>query len=278
MKAMKVLISADMEGISGVVDWSHITPGTAEYERFRTHMTADVNAAVEGAFDEGATEVIVTDGHWHGTNILLEQLDSRVRLNSGLQSPFDMLQGIDQGVSCVILVGYHGVAGSQHAILDHTWNYVRVREVMINSRVFGEIGLNAARAGHFGIPVVAITGDQFACREAQDFIGPNVATAVVKNSHGQCSAECLSLAHSQALIREAVRRGLMRVRIQSCPPPLKVVGPIHLEIEFMTSLGADRAIIMPGSERMSGTRLRYIAQDIIVAFNAFKSLVAMSRD
>ena len=275
---MKVLISADMEGISGVVDWTHVTPGHAEYERHRRSMTIDVNAAIAGAFDGGATEVVVTDSHWYGTNILLDELDPRASLNSGLSAPMDMLQGIDQGVEALILVGYHGSMGAERAVLNHTWNFVRVREVRINSRVFGEIGLNAARAGCFGVPVVAVSGDQTACSEAKDFIGTELATAVVKTAYGESSAECVSMTRSRELIRGAAKSGVSRAKEHNGPAPFTVDGPIHLEVELTTTLGADRASIMPGTSRLSGTRLGYEAENMLVAFNAFKSLVAISRD
>lgn len=118
---MKILIAADMEGITGVVCWDHVNPNHAEYPRFRRLMTGDVNAAIRGAFEGGSSEVIVSDGHNLGRNILIEELDPRARLNSGSPSPLSMVQGIDQGVKGVIFVGYHACIGSQNAILEHTW-------------------------------------------------------------------------------------------------------------------------------------------------------------
>src|SRR3990172_3833258 len=168
---LRILIACDMEGISSVVHWDHVTPGHAEYARFRRIMTADVNAAIRGAFEAGADDVIVADGHWDGRNILVEELDPRVRLNSGSPSPLSMVQGIDSGVDAAMFVGYHARVGSQNAILDHTGSDVRVANVWLNGQVTGEIGLNAAVCGHFGVPVIMISGDQTACAEAVETLG-----------------------------------------------------------------------------------------------------------
>jgi D-amino peptidase len=126
---MKILIAVDMEGITGVTTWDQVTAGHTEYARFRTLMTEDVNAAIRGAFDAGATETIVADGHWNGSNILIEDLDRRARLNSGSPSPLSMMQGIDESVDAVFFIGYHARNGSPNAILDHTWSSRTVANV-----------------------------------------------------------------------------------------------------------------------------------------------------
>src|SRR3972149_1994322 len=169
---MKILIAADMEGISGVVHWDHVTSGHAEYQRFRRVMTHDVNAAIRGAFDAGAEEVIVTDGHWNNLNLLIEEIDPRARLNSGGSAPLSMVQGIGSDVSGVMFVGYHARSGTPNAILDHTYSDERVASVWLNGKVTGEIGLNAAICGYFDVPVIMISGDQAACAEAVETLGP----------------------------------------------------------------------------------------------------------
>ena len=167
---MKLLICADMEGVTGVTEWNHVSPSHAEYPRFRRLMTADVNAAVRGAFEGGATEIIVADGHNLGTNILIEELDPRARLNGGTTAPLAMVQGIQDGPDAVFFVGYHARNGTQNAILDHTWSSSTVADVWLNGRVTGEIGLNAGVCGHFGVPVLLVTGDQSAGAEAREWL------------------------------------------------------------------------------------------------------------
>jgi len=168
---VKILVAADMEGISGVVHWDQTDAQHSEYARFRKLMTADVNAAIRGACDAGAGEVIVADGHGSGRNILIEELDPRARLNSGSPSPLSMVQGADSGVNAAMFVGYHARAGSQNAILDHTWAGA-VANVWLDGQAMGEIGWNAAVCGHFQVPVILVSGDQTACAEAIALLGP----------------------------------------------------------------------------------------------------------
>ncbi len=160
---MRVLIAVDMEGISGVTHWDHVKPGHPEYTRFREIMTEEVNAAIDGALDGGATSIVVSDGHNNGCNILIEKLHAPARLNSGSPAPLSMVEGADQA-DRVFFVGYHARANTPHAILCHTWTD-QVRHVWLNQQEVGEIGLNAAVCGSFGAPVVLITGDQAADRK-----------------------------------------------------------------------------------------------------------------
>src|SRR4030042_868582 len=143
---MKILIAADMEGISGVTNWNQVDPNHAEYARFRRLMTGDVNAAVRGICGAGVDEILVVDGHERGTNILLEELDPSAHLICGDYTPLAMIQGVDQGIDGVIFVGYHARAGSKNAILDHTWSSRRIANLYLNDILVGEYGLNGAVA------------------------------------------------------------------------------------------------------------------------------------
>ena len=273
---MRILIACDMEGISGVVHWDHVTPGHAEYARFRRIMTADVNAAIRGAFEAGADEVIVADGHWDGRNILVEELDPRVRLNSGSPSPPSMVQGIDSGVDAAMFVGYHARVGSQNAILDHTWSDVRVANVWLNGQVAGEIGLNAAVCGDFGAPVIMISGDQAACAEAVETLG-EIETAVVKRATGRMAAECLPPEVAQHRIREAAARAVNRLRAGTAAQPLRIRPPIVVAIEFVQSEMADGAALLPGAQRPGGKRIEFSAGDMPSADRAFRAAVALAK-
>jgi D-amino peptidase len=184
---LKLLIAADMEGVSGVVNWDQVTPGHSEYERFRHILTADINAAIKGAVQAGAEEVIVTDGHYNGSNILIEELDPRARLVCGSPAPLGMVQGLENGISGVILLGYHARAGTTNAILDHTWTS-KILNLWLNGRLCGEIGLHAALCGHFNAPVVVVSGDQAATAEAIDLL-PQIEVAPVKAGRGRYAAE-----------------------------------------------------------------------------------------
>ena len=157
---MRILIAADMEGISGVTNWDQVSPEHPEYERFRRIMTAEVNAAIEGAYAGGAQEVIVSDGHNLANNILVEELDRRARLNNGTPAPFAMVEGVQNGVDGVLFIGYHARAGTRNAILDHTWSSKCVLNLWLNDLLVGETGLNAAVCGNLNTPVLLVSGDQ----------------------------------------------------------------------------------------------------------------------
>ena len=278
---MKILITADMEGISGIVDWEQVTPGHPEYlARGRQLMTGDVSAAVNGAFEGGADEVVVSDGHWNGRNILLEELDPRARLNSGSPSPFSMLQSIDDTPTpeAVILVGYHAMAGTKKGVLDHTWSDTSVRAVYLNDKLVGEIGLNAALAGEYGVPVIAFSGDQHAGAEAQDLLGAALEIAVVKNATGRYAAQCLPLTEARERICEAAARAVSKLRAGQAPAPFRLAPPIRLAIEFMDTQQVDRAFLMPGTERASGTRLEFTAPDMVTAHRALRAMEMLARD
>jgi len=271
---MKILIAVDMEGISGVVHWDQVMPGTAEYPRFQAIMTQDVNAAVHGAFEGGADEVLVTDGHNTGRNILIEELDRRARLNSSNASPLAMVQGIDSGVDGVIFVGYHARVGTQNAILEHTWSSRRVAGLYVNQQPIGEIGLNAAMSGHFGAPLLMISGDQSACAEASALV-PGIESVTVKRASGRMAAECLPPAVAQWEIQIAAHRVVERLREGQSPEPLRLEAPLQMALDLMTSEMADMAALLPGAQRQ-GRRIEYQAADMPALYAAFRCAVALA--
>ena len=270
---MKILIAADMEGISGVTTWNQVTAGHPEYERFREIMTEDVNAVIRGAFDGGAKEVFVTDGHAGGSNILIEDLDPRASLNTGSPSPLSMVQGVDE-VDGVIYVGYHARAGSPEGILDHTWSSKTVANVWLNDILVGEYGLNAAVAGHFDVPVLMVTGDQTACAQTVELLG-NVETVVVKHATGRYSAECLPPTLAQGMIQKAAAKAVGRLAKRKAPAPFVLEEPILLSVEFFNSAMADQAMRMPEAER-DGACISLSLPDMLTAYNAFRALVALA--
>lgn len=273
---MKILIAADMEGITGVVHWDQVDPRHAEYGRFRKLMTADVNAAVRGAFAGGARSVMVTDGHDSGRNILIEELDPRAILNTGTPMPLSMVHSVDQGVDGALFVGYHARSGAQKAILDHTWSDGRVSELWINDRPFGEAGLNGAVCGHFGVPVIMISGDQTACAEARDFFG-GLETVEVKQAIGRMAAECLPPEVTAGLIESAAQRAVQRLAQGNAPAPFIVTPPIEMAVGFVKSDMADRAALLPGARRLEDRKVAYSAGDMVTIYLAFRSLLALAR-
>ena len=271
---MKILLAVDMEGITGVTNWDQVTPGHSEYARFRKLMTQDVNAAIRGSFEAGADEVIVADGHWNGSNILIEELDPRARLNTGSPSPFSMMQGIDERVDGVMFVGYHARNGTPNAILDHTWSRMTVANVWLNDLLTGEYGLNGAVAGHFGVPVIMISGDQTACAQVVDTLG-DMETAIVKQATSRYAAECLPPQVTQEMIFMSAARAVTRLQDGDVPDPFVADTPVRVTIEFFTSDMADRATRIPITQR-DGTRVSLTTQEMASAYNGFRAMVMLA--
>ncbi len=274
---MKILIAADMEGVTGVVHWDHVSPIHGEYPRFRRLMTGDVNAAIRGAFEAGADEVTVTDGHSSGRNILIEELDPRARLNAGGPTPLSMVQGVDAGVSGVIFVGYHARVGTPYAILDHTWSSRCVANLWLNGQPMGEIGLNAAVCGHFDVPVILVSGDECACAEAAELLG-SIETAVVKRAAGRMAAECLPPEVTQAAIYSSAVQAVSCLRAGEAPPPFRLQTPIAVAVELVHSEMADRAMILPGASRPEGKRIEFTADDAPTAYRLFQIAASLAGD
>jgi D-amino peptidase len=286
---MKILIAADMEGVSGVVHWDQVNPKHKDYDRFRKLMTGDVNAAIRGAFDGGAEEVIVADGHGSARNILVEELDPRARLNSGSPSPLAMVQGIEPGITAAIFVGYHARSGTPNAILDHTWSGSKVARVWLNGQEVGEIGLNAAVCSHFEVPLIMISGDQSACAEAEALLG-TIETAVVKRATGRMAAECLPPEVAQQEIYAAAQRAVSRLQHfleavgagsprpwpEGYTPPPGLDGPVTIAAELVTSDMADRASLLPGARRLAGKRIEVTAENMPTAYRAMRAAVALA--
>src|ERR671922_182192 len=173
---MKVFISVDMEGATAMTDPEDVLPHGSDYQRGRVFMTSDANAAVLGAFDADATEVVVNDSHWIMRNLLIEQIDPRARVIKGFHKPMCMMQGIDESVDAAVFVGYHSCAGTEQGVLAHTLLGKEIQNMLINGEPTGETRLNALLCGHFGVPVVFVAGDDTVCREAKNVLGQDLPT------------------------------------------------------------------------------------------------------
>jgi D-amino peptidase len=274
---MKILVAADMEGISGITRWEETDPTHSEYARFRKIMTEEVNEAIAGAREAGAEDLAVVDGHGDGTNILIEELDPHAKLNSGGSSPLSMMQGVDSNTSGIIFIGYHARGGSENAVLAHTWSSGRIANVWLNGVLVGEYGLNAAVAGHFNVPVLMISGDQTACAQAVELLG-SLETVVVKKASGFYSAECLPLKISLKMIREASKKAVLRLKEGTAPKPFIVEKPVNIAIEFRQPESADRAVRLPGTKRLDGLRIELSTPNILSAHMAFRAAVKQSYD
>ncbi len=268
---MKVLISVDMEGISGVVNWDHVSSKHDEYGRFRKLMTAETNAAIAGALAGGATAVVVNDSHGGMANLLIEELNPAAELISGSPKPLGMMQGIGPDVDAVFLIGYHAAASAGAAVLAHTWNSRTVYEVWLNERVVGELGLNAALAGGFGVPIVLVTGDRAVTEEARALLG-DVETVAVKEGVTRTTARCLHPETARQRIRQAAERA-----VQARVPPFVLTPPITLRVGFQNPLYADMAELIPGSRRVDGRAVEWVGQDMPAVYKVFRAMTALAR-
>ena len=242
---MKVFVTCDMEGISGVPSWFAGSDKNPNYFEGRELMTADVNAVIAAAFDAGAEAVCVRDAHGSAQNLLATKLDPRAQLISGWASPARMCSGIDGSFGAVVLAGYHARAGTADGLMCHTMTRA-IRNVRINGVLLGEIGVSATHAGHYGVPVVAMSGDDAACREARELM-PWVSTATTKWALGRESARMLPPAQAREKIAEAVREGLANV---GKAKPFTFDAPLRVEIEFNELTDAARWELLPNATRV----------------------------
>lgn len=209
---MRVYMMTDLEGVSGVVDFEPRAEDTLENQRKRAYMrrllTGEVNAAIAGLFEGGATEVVVNDGHGSGYTIDFEEVDPRVTVIHGTKRPF-WLPELDESFDATVLVGAHARAGTACGVLYHTQNKL-VKRTTVNGLEVGEIGQMALIAGHYGVPFVLVTGDEAACREAAALI-PGIETVAVKKGLSRHAAVAIPPERARALIREGARHCLARV-------------------------------------------------------------------
>jgi D-amino peptidase len=272
---MKLMIAVDMEGATGVVSWEQVDPKAAEYQRFRHLLTADVNAAIEGALEAGFQDIVVSDGHWNSGNVLIEELHPAAQLNTGTPSPFSMVQSVQEGVAAAFFVGYHARAGSKHAVLDHTWSASRVANAWLNGRLMGETGLNGSVCGAFGVPVLLVTGDQSVAAEAHEWI-PGLETVVVKTACGRNAACCLPPVVTGRLIREAAHRAAKAFLSGNGPKPIPVTRPVIIRIEFVTSQMGDMAGLLPGAKRLDGRTIEFEAPDMPAAYQGLRAAIGLA--
>jgi len=269
---MKVFISCDMEGVSGITGPEETNPKKDAYRRFRKIMTGDVNAAVEGALLAGATEILVNDSHWDMRNILVEELNPKAQLISGSDKPLSMMQGIDDSFDLAMFVGYHARAGTAAAIMDHTIFGKMVVDVWINEALVGETGINAGIAGYFGVPVGAVTGDDKVTREAMALLG-NIETAVVKESIDRYAARCFPLGQSRERIKNAAKRAVVR---KGELKVLKYPSPVKFKVRLASSAEAAVACTLHGVTREDPRTVSLIADDFLEAFRMFRATLGLA--
>ena len=244
---MKVFIMTDLEGATGVAGvWSDFNPGGREHDSARRLLTGDVNAAIQGAREGGADEIVVLDGHGAAFSILLENLDSRAQLIRGRRA--SELEGLDESFDLMFGVGAHSMAGTSDGLLTHTLSHTDIDNVWLNGQLVGEIGLWAALAGHYNVPLGLVTGDAAAINEAKALLG-KIETVAVKEATSRFAAKCLHPEVSWKLIREAAKRATTRAEEFK---PYKPDVPMELKVEYHNSERAETILKRNEAVRIDG--------------------------
>ena len=271
---LKVYISADLEGVVGVVTGDQLGPGGFEYGRFRQFMTNEVNAAITAAREMGATEILVSDSHGNGENLLIEQLPEDIQLIRAWPRPLMMMEGIDETFDAAIFIGYHASTTNVEGVRAHTISSASLTAVRINGVEMMEASINAAIAGDFGVPVIMISGDDATVEEARRVIG-DMEGAVVKWNYGFHSARTIMPEASYALIGDRVRAALGRLDDFS---PYVMSGPVELEISFKNYLPAEVMAYLPNVDRIDAHTIRFVGRDMseVSRFIAFTTRYSAS--
>ncbi|MCR4428213.1 MAG: M55 family metallopeptidase [Caldiserica bacterium] len=276
---MKVFISADLEGISGLVSWDQMKEGTPEYERAVDLMVKEVNSAVEGAVKGGADQVVVNDSHGYMRNINIENLHPKASLISGFTKPLSMVQGVE-GSDLAFFIGYHAGVGTREAICDHSYSSGSVFQLKVNGVDFSETAINAAVCGHFGVPVALLTRDEQTVEQAKVFL-PGALSVATKTGITRFSAHLRHPREVRAEIEEKAREAVEKF-LQGNPNsptffPFTVKPPVLLEVTLLHTAKADVAELLPGVKRLDGRTLLFKAGDILEAFRALQAMLFLAR-
>jgi D-amino peptidase len=260
-RPFKVYISVDMEGIAGVVTAEQLGPGGFEYQRFREFMTTEALAAVTAAKQAGATEIVVSDSHGNGQNLLIERFPSDVTIIRAWPRPLGMMEGIDSTFSAAIFIGYHSSTANPTGVRAHTFSSANYAGFRANGKEVSEGGWNAMIAGHFGVPVVLISGDESAIADLKA-VAPDVEVAIVKHSISFHSAATATPQSAEALIKLKAGQGLER-RAQI--KPVARAGAVTIDLTFKSYMPALVLSYLPLFTRTGSHSIRFPAKDVVEA-------------
>jgi D-amino peptidase len=256
---MKIYISADMEGVVGVVTGENLGPSGFEYSKAREWMTAEVNAAIDGARAAGATEIVISDSHGNGQNLLIDKLPPDVTLIRSWPRPLMMMEGIDETFDAAIFIGYHSSTTNNEGVRAHTMSSGRLADIRLNGISVPEAGINAAIAGHFGVPVVMLSGDNAIVEEARALLG-DIEGAVVKEAISYHSAKTLMPEVAYKLIREKVTTAIERTADFE---PYELSTPVTLDVRFKNYRPSEVLAYLSIVERTDSHSIRFVGKDMI---------------
>lgn len=264
---MNLYISSDMEGVAGVCSWEQVDARTPhrEYAIYRECYTREVRNAIEGARASGATRVLVNDSHGPMRNLLLDELPHDVRVLFGNRKPFSMVQDSDGGFDGAFFIGYHGGAGDADAVLCHTYTPSVICEVRINGIRCSEATINAGLLGHYGVPLLLVTGDRTTVKGVREQM-PWVRGVVVKESIGNFAANSMTPGAAQRAIRRGAEEA---IRESSGAKLYRFDSPLVLDVELVTAAQAHLVATIPGFARTGSRSVRFEHESYPVVFKAF---------
>ena len=248
----------DLEGVSGVHRASETEPGKPEYQQACRYLENDVNAAIEGAFDGGATEVMVCDSYWGGFNLCLKNMDKRATFceNNGIKA---LMAQLDKSFAGYLNIGHHAKAGTLNAFLDHTQSGETIFDYTINGKSYGEIGQQMLLAGGYNVPQLMIAGDKAACEESLD-LSPNSLTVSVKEAYGREKVVCIHPEKANEMIKVASKKAVESV---GSIKPYKIEPPYDIQLTFTkTSYADDICRSKPFLTRIDARTVQYITDEI----------------
>ena len=261
---LKVFISVDMEGITGVVNWEEVSRDGKDYDYFRRIMTKETNAAIEGALAAGATDILVRDSHGSARNILPDLLNKNAKLLRDWSGGFmSMMEGIDKSFDAVIFIGYHAKAGTPNALLEHTMTG-NVLDISINGVSLPEAGVNALIAGYYDIPVVFVSGDMAICEQAKKLFG-EVKTVPVKKGIGNAALN-LHPEVAREKIKEGVKNALLNLKKFE---PYKLSPPYKMVLKLKREELVNEKSYYPGAKRTGDWELTFESNDLMEVIKAF---------
>ncbi len=267
-------LSSDMEGTAGIVDWSQCRGPGAAYEAGCALLLGEVNAAIDGATEAGATEVLVNDSHGAMANLPPGALHHGVSCVSGRHKPLYMMERMGPAFDAVFFVSYHGSMGS-NGVLSHTYNPRAVSEVRLNGAVAGESAINGLVALGHRVPVTLVTGDQVTIEEARPFF-PDAVGVVVKQAVTRASADSLHPEKACELIRAGASEAVARITAGSMELP-KIALPATLEIAWLTADMAELVEPLPGTRRAGTRTVEITDEDPLRLYRTFTTAIALTR-
>ncbi|MCW4048609.1 MAG: M55 family metallopeptidase [Candidatus Bathyarchaeota archaeon] len=267
---MKIFISVDMEGISGIVDGSMVSSKQGDYAKGRKLMAEDVNAAIEGILSVNPkAEITICDAHGAMNNILPEDIKHKdAILVRGRPKPQSQMAGIDSSFDAAVFIGYHAKKGTQNGMMSHTYSGGNIESLHINGVEVGETAMNAGIAGYYGVPLVFVAGDIAVTKEAKE-VNHDIETVAVKEAISRVAAKCIHPAKAREMIKQGVAKA-----IKKKVKPLIVGPPVIFDIRFTDAKKADAASFIPSAERVDGKTIRITHDDYVKAYHGFLAAIA----